>query len=142
MTLVELGLVGVWRGSAEVVVDWAAPGRLTVELVVRPDGIVTGRIGDAQLRMARLVRNRGPLGRALGLKTDYLVRGALVGTIVPGVTRASLSIPLTLAEGCLRGSLTTAGLKFGPRRWTQFVAARLVLRRAQAGNRRPRARVA
>jgi hypothetical protein len=129
---VDVTLIGRWRGEAQIVVAWAAQRTLPVELLVAPDGGVAGRVGAATLVRGRVRANRGALGRALGIKTDFLVRAELDGEILAGIRRRSVSIPFNLVQGTLRGSVTTDGLEIGPTRWLQFAAARLVLRRVKA----------
>ena len=130
--LVDATLMGRWRGEARIVVAWAGRERLPVELTIGPDGAVTGHVGDAALVRGRVRANRGALGRALGLKTDFLIRADLDGEILrgSGIRRHSVAIPFNRVEGTLRGSVTTSGLEIGPTRWLQFAAARLLLRRA------------
>ena len=56
-------LVGRWEGNARIVVQWVKRPRMEIDLTVRADGAVHGKMGDATLT-GHLKRNRGPLGRA------------------------------------------------------------------------------
>lgn len=129
---VDVTLIGRWRGEAHIVVAWVPQRTLPVELLIAPDGSVEGHVGAATLVRGRVRANRGALGRALGVKTDFLIRADLDGEILrgSGIRRRSVAIPLNRVEGTLRGSVTTSGLEIGPTQWLQFAAAHLLLRRA------------
>lgn len=122
---------GVWCGSARIVVNWTREKRLGVQLAIAPSGDVTGRIGDAQLLAARLKTNRGPVGKMLNIKTDYIVVGKLRGPIIAaeGITRASVKVPLNWTGSELRGGVGTDGSAFGGKERMVLTAQRLVLRR-------------
>ena len=124
--------VGRWEGQAEIIVAWCRQKQLRVSVEVRPDGRVTGRVGEATLSGARLSRNRGWLGRQLGLATDWRVHGELVGPVVAaeGIVRESVSIPLDFRNGVWQGGVHTSGSKFGGAAAGRLSAAGLILRRA------------
>ncbi len=128
-TLDSLG--GVWCGSARIVVNWTVEKKLGVRLAIAPSGDVTGQIGDAQLVAGRLKANRGPVGRMLNIKTDYIVVGKLQGPIIAAekITRSSVNIPLNWTGSELRGGVGTDGSAFGGKERMVFTAQGLVLRR-------------
>lgn len=128
----ESRLVGRWQGQAEIIVSWCRQKQLRVSLEVRPDGRVTGQVGEAALSGARLSRNRGWLGRQLGLATDWRVSGELVGPVVAaeGIVRESVSIPLDFQDGVWVGGVHTSGSKPGRAADGRLSAAGLILRRA------------
>lgn len=123
--------VGRWEGQAEIIVAWCRQKQLRVSVEVWPDGRVTGRVGEATLSGARLSRNRGWLGRQLGLATDWRIHGGLVGPVVAaeGIVRKSLSIPLDFRNGTWQGGVHTSGSKFGGVADGRLSAAGLILRR-------------
>lgn len=124
-------LVGRWQGQAEIIVTWCRQKQLRVSLEVQPDGRVTGRVGEAALSGARLTRNRGWLGRRLGLATDWILRGELVGPVVlaEGIVRESVSMPFDFQQGVWVGGLHTQGTPFGGVAQGRLSAAKLFLRR-------------
>lgn len=124
-------LVGHWQGQAEIIVAWCRQKQLRVDIEVRPDGRATGRVGEAVLNGARLTRNRGVLGRRLGLATDWILRGELAGPLVAaeGIVRNRVSIPLDFREDRWVGGLHTSGSKFGGASDGRLSAAGLILRR-------------
>lgn len=127
-------LVGTWSGSTRVVVDWVEREELELELAIAGDGAVTGTVGDARLVRGRCERNRGDLGRGLGIKTDWIVRGGLEGELIAdeGIRRKGVSIPLNLGEGRLEGGLHSSGSKLSGDPAKAIVsAAELVLERGQ-----------
>lgn len=123
--------VGRWEGQAEIIVAWCRQKQLRVSVEVRPDGRVTGRVGEARLRGARLIRNRGWLGRRLGLATDWRLLGELEGPVVAaeGIVRESVSMPLDFKHGVWVGGVHTSGSLFGGAANGRFSAAGLSLRR-------------
>ena len=122
-------IVGPWEGSTTIIVDWCEQPELDIAVVIRPDGTVTGSVGDAGLRNGKLVRT-GWLGRALGNRNEWIIRGALEGPIVAeeGIVRESVSIPFRLRNGELHGGVHTSGWKFGGRERGILSAANMVLR--------------
>ena len=124
-------MAGDWRGSAHIIVKWVQQTNMPVALAIKTDGTVTGRIGDATLREGHFKRNRGTLGRALHLKTDYIITGKLEGPMLAKekITRTAVSIPLNHTNGTLVGGLHSSGAKLG-RHPHGVLSARVVLGRA------------
>lgn len=114
-SVVGPGMAGDWRGNAQVIVSWCKQTNLPVALVIKEDGSVTGKVGDAVLHKGQLKRNRGAIGRRLNIKTDYLIAGDLAGPIVSaeGITRSGVMMPLNWSEKGYVGGLHTTGAKFG-----------------------------
>ena len=124
-------MTGVWCGSARIVVDWARQKNLGVWLEIPPSGVITGQVGDARLVGGRLEANRGPVGRMLNIKTDYMIAGRLEGPIIAaeGITRQSVKIPVNWTGSEFRGSVHSDGWKFGGKAHVVLTASQLVLRR-------------
>ena len=103
-------LVGAWDGIVELRVDGSAR-RVPVRLVVRPDGRVTGEIGDARLVEATVRGGRGWLARALHLGPDLSVVGRLEGAIAPGEATPAgrVRLPLERVGAELCGALQARG---------------------------------
>jgi len=90
LTLTPSSLQGVWRGEAIIGLTWADKDqRLPLEFQIDSDGRVSGKVGGATLKNGLLAANRGSLGRALDIKTDYIVRGELEGIVVANEPRSS-----------------------------------------------------
>ena len=85
-------LAGPWHGKSrftgisyeEATQKKIAPQEIETALHVSADGRVTGRIGGAELTNCIVALNRGWFGRRLHLWTDFIIRGQIVGAIVPG----------------------------------------------------------
>ena len=124
---------GHWEGNARIIVNWCKQRDLPVAVDIHPDGSVTGKVGDATLAHAQFATNRGSLGRALNLYSDYIIRGDLDGAIVAaeGISRPGVFIPLDLAEGALAGGIHTSGSKVGGREEMILSASNLKLVRKQ-----------
>ncbi len=108
-------MAGSWAGEAHIVVSWSTEKTLRVRLTIAPDGRLTGTVGDATLRDGRLEPNRSAIGRALHVKTDWIVRGALDGDVVKaeGIRRDTVVIPLNWIDGHFEGGVNTSGSHFG-----------------------------
>ncbi|HYT67237.1 MAG TPA: hypothetical protein VEL51_12505 [Vicinamibacterales bacterium] len=113
--LTASGMPGAWAGDARIAVNWTTQRELPVRLTIEPDGRVSGTIGDAVLRNGHLGPNRTAIGRALHVKTDWIIRGDLEGAVIKaeGVQRASVSVPLNWFEDHFEGAVHTSGGKFG-----------------------------
>lgn len=128
--LPERIMLGTWKGSADIIVDWCQQEKLDLLLTVQPNGVVTGKIGDAILKGGKIKRNRGWLGRRLKIKTDYIITGSLEGPIVASenVVRSKVKIPLHFSGTEFTGGLGTDGSKLGGARSGKLSAASLRLR--------------
>ena len=124
-------MTGVWCGSARIVVDWTVQKNLGLRLTIDALGNVTGQVGEAQLASGRVKANRGPVGKMLNIKTDYIIVGGLRGPIIAaeGVARSEVKIPVNWTGSEFRGSVHTDGTSFGGKDRMVLSASRLVLRR-------------
>jgi hypothetical protein len=125
---------GSWKGTAEIAVTWTAQRHLRVALVIDRDGSVTGAIGDATLRSGRFASNRTVVGRALRVKTDWIIRGDLEGDVIKaeGIHRDRVSLPLTWTDDGFEGSVQTSGGHIGGKDSMALTAHRLRLAREGA----------
>jgi hypothetical protein len=107
--------VGYWEGNARIIMTWCHQTNLLVKLDIKPDGSVTGSVGDARLTEGRFLNNRGWLGRKLNIETDYIIKGHLDGPIVAAeaITRARVLMPLNFDGGLIKGGVATSGTWFG-----------------------------
>jgi hypothetical protein len=124
-------MTGVWCGSARIVVDWTVQKNLGLRLTIDASGNVTGQVGDAQLASGRVRTNRGPVGRMLHIRTDYIIVGRLRGPIIAAeaVARSEVKIPVNWTGSEFHGSVHTDGSSFGGKDHMVLSASRLVLRR-------------
>jgi len=127
--LVTKEMAGHWSGHGDIVVSWTRQKQIDVQLTISPDGSVQGTIGDAALIGGHLTRNRGWLGRALDIKTDYIITGRLQNCLIDGegVCRDSVKIPLDWSKGHFTGGLQTNGTIAGGKSRMVFTVARLSL---------------
>ena len=121
-------MIGDWHGRGDIVVSWTNQRELPVRLTIAPNGAVRGTIGDARFD-GRLVRNRGSLGRALHIKTDYLITGRLEGCLVASeiVCRDWAKLPLDWSGSRFIGGLHTNGTIAGGKDRMMLSVARLSL---------------
>lgn len=125
-------MIGTWTGNARIVVNWTTQKVLPVRVTIAPDGQVTGTVGDATLRDARLQRNRGVLGRALHVKTDWIISGKLDGPIIgpESIRRESVKLPLNWLDDHFEGGVNTSGSEAGGAKSMWLAAHDLRLDRA------------
>lgn len=124
-------MVGRWKGEAEIAVDWTKARTLLVDIRILSDDRVTGTVGDATLVDGRLMRNRGPIARALRWSRDYIIAGALEGPVIAaeGIKRDAVKMPLNFVDGRFEGGVNTSGTAFGGAKAMVLAAEKLVLHR-------------
>lgn len=122
---------GSWSGRARMSVPFSSRTELAVQLVISPDGAVTGTVGDATLVGARLGPGRGAMGRALRMGREYVIEGALSGSLVRSevMQRARVVISLDWKDGTFVGELQTSGTHDGAPESQVISATGLVLHR-------------
>jgi len=108
-------LVGRWQGTDRYFglsygEGSAAHGHaqyVEANLAISADGTVEGRIGGAELSGCRIEANRGWLGRMLHIKTDFIIRGKMVGCVSDNseIGIHTISVPLDLDADQLDGSV-------------------------------------
>lgn len=108
-------LAGQWHGKSpfkgisyeEAVQKKAAAQDVETVLGIATDGKVTGRIGGAELSDCFVEANRGWFGRLLHIKTDFIIRGKIIGAVVPGSESGphSISAPFNLDDTRITGSI-------------------------------------
>jgi hypothetical protein len=126
-------MTGAWTGDARIVVNWTKERTLHVNVTIAPDGTVAGTIGDAALRDGRLEINRTAIGRALHVKTDWIIRGTLDGAVIKsdGIRRDGVMVPVNFTGGRFEGGVNTTGSHFGGRESMWLAAQGLVLERVK-----------
>jgi hypothetical protein len=126
-------MAGAWAGEARIVVNWTKERTLRVAVTIAPDGSVTGTIGDATLRDGRLETNRTAIGRALHIKTDWIIKGSLDGDVIKaeGIRRDGVMVPLDFVGGRFEGGVNTSGSHFGGKDSMWLAAQGLVLDRVK-----------
>ena len=93
-------LVGAWETEAETRV-----GKLRVSFNLNEDGTVEGTVGNATMQNAYFKRNRGWLGRILGLATEHIIVGGLNGSVTSEVQCARFWIVGDFDEKGIRGDI-------------------------------------
>ena len=122
--LPDARLAGTWSGRARVLVAWCETPEIPVTLIFAPDGGVSGRVGGAILRDARVRSNRGAIARSLGLFCDWVVTADLQGALVEdeGIRRDGVQLALDWQDGRLSCAVHSSGSTFGGHDDMAFVA--------------------
>ncbi|HEX5625199.1 MAG TPA: hypothetical protein VFX48_04205 [Saprospiraceae bacterium] len=120
-------LYGSWTGRHIITVRYeprmfhyvfsASPDSLDLVLDIQASKQVTGRLGKASFETCSVHINRGWIGKSLGLGTDYVIKGKLVGSTFPGdsILEKEIKMPFNLEDGKLKGSLfMTTGIDLFP----------------------------
>jgi hypothetical protein len=108
-------LVGKWESKQKVTVRTKesgqyiflnAPDSVLLQFTIDDKGNVSGHLGDAVLENCKVGRNRGNLGRALNLATDYVIKGNLKGAIFPSdpYLNKEISAPFDIKNNKMEGS--------------------------------------
>ena len=112
--IVPESIVGEWESRSEIMHASFKKGdgsthfpedSFTVKIIIDSNGNVTGSIGKAQFSDCKCSSNRGWFGRLLNIKTDYIIKGSLVGKIVPedDQEHRDFTIPFNLVDNRLIG---------------------------------------
>jgi hypothetical protein len=107
-------LPGLYTGKEHVIIRYENGGQFIfrdeyaqVSLLIDSVGHVTGMVGEATFEQCNVLQNRGWIGRQIGIKTDFLIKGSLQGYTFPKDTlfNKNISIPFNIVNGELKGSL-------------------------------------
>lgn len=114
---------GEWRGTARMWMPDQTQLPLPLHLAIGADGTVRGSMGQARVT-ARFEWNRSWLGRALNLRSDYIIVGQVSGFAGGPAAgqQEKLSIPLRSEATYLRGAVFI-GTR-GPSQITLFLVRR------------------
>lgn len=104
---------GHWTGEGEIIVSWCEQPTLAYDLTIAPDGTVTGRVGDAEIRNGEFSK-RSFIMRWLG-NGEYIIRADLEGDLVAAerIGRKSMNLFLFPKEEFIEASMNTSGPKTG-----------------------------
>lgn len=109
-----LDLPGTYTGKERVLLRYDKDGQyiyrdniVMVSMIINSKGDVTGMVGEAALDGCKVTRNRGWLSRTLNIKTDFIVKGKLIGKTFEkdSILNKDISIPFNINNGELKGSL-------------------------------------
>ena len=130
-------LAGRWEGRAKAVNAWGPPAEITLVISVNGDGATTGSVGAAPLLDARIAPNRSRLGKALGIRSDIIVRGSLRDPITPTLGLACPVVTFTADfEGqTLKGVLAGFDCRRGGKPEGTLQTAPLTLRKGATARR-------
>ncbi|MFA5239341.1 MAG: M56 family metallopeptidase [Phycisphaerae bacterium] len=108
---------GHWKGRAMIIVNWCKQRWLSIDIEIKPDGTVAGQVGDSMLKNAIFKPNRSWLGKKLNIKTDWMIRGDLIGPIVKNEDIKREYINLLFddldSDGKIKGGFHTSGWHIG-----------------------------
>jgi hypothetical protein len=112
-TNIKEAFFGSWRGEGEIIVAWCEQKQLSFELQIDANGIVSGKVGNAQIRSGRLRRNNF-LFRWLG-NAEFIIDAKLSNHIIEkeNIQRESIRIFLDYRKPFFTGGFHTSGSKFG-----------------------------
>jgi hypothetical protein len=116
-------LTGRWHGKSEIFSSFkkgAYPSHfpedsIEIDIHIRPDGTVEGRVGGAAFVDCRVQKNRSWFGKWIGIRSDYIItRGFLTGRInaADPEDKRSFTIPFNLVGEGIKGGFMVK------KRWT------------------------
>ena len=96
-------VAGHWKGQGHIVANWTTQHELVVDLLVTPEGAVSGTVGDAQVVSSRV-------------ESAFVVKVSLQGPILrgDGVVRKEFQLHLTPSAAGLTGFGASDGNKSWP----------------------------
>jgi len=109
-----LDLPGTYTGKERVLLRYDKDGQyiyrdeiVMVSLIIDSKGEVTGMVGEAAFEGCNTKSNRGWLSHTLNIKTDFIIKGKLIGKTFEkdSIQNKNISIPFNIKNGELRGSL-------------------------------------
>lgn len=127
-------LTGEWQGTCRSVVSWYNQD-IHINLMIKADAKVAGRVGDAVLRQAHLKQKQGIFARFLNKKNNnFRIDAELEGAIVEkeNIVRKKIIILLKLEDNTLLGGFTTSGTTFGGKSSMKMTAYKMKLERVDA----------
>ncbi len=108
-------LAGQWQGKGrftgisyeEATQKKVVPQDVETVLHISADGQVTGQVGGAELSDCVVESNRGWFGRLINIKTDFIIRGRIIGAVAAGSESGTNTInaPFNLPDGRIKGTL-------------------------------------
>jgi len=110
-------LTGQWAGQAEIT-ELVRNGESTspktscnIDILINPDGTVTGKIGNADLLNGKIRKNRTWFDKLFRLKSDYVINGNIKNGIVDAdkVTERVIRFPFDLVDGQYEGRIYQPG---------------------------------
>jgi len=107
-------LQGIYTGNQRVIIRYDRGGQyiyrvesVLVSIIIDSTGLISGMVGDAVFDDCNIIQNRGWIEQQLGIKTDFLISGKLVGNTFDKDTlvNKNINIPFNIENGELKGSL-------------------------------------
>ncbi len=112
-TIIKEEFVGTWKGEGNIIVAWCEQKHLSFELEIDANSIVSGKIGDAQIRNGTFRLNNF-LYRWLGNK-EFIIDAKLSNYLIEKekIRRESIRIFFDYKKNIFTGGFHTSGSKFG-----------------------------
>ncbi len=112
-TIIKEEFIGTWKGEGKIIVAWCEQKHLSFELKIDTNGIVSGKIGDAQILNGKFRLNNF-LYRCLGNK-EFIIDAKLSNYLIEKekIQRESIQIFFDYKKPFFTGGFHTSGSKFG-----------------------------
>jgi hypothetical protein len=106
-------MIWQWEGTGKIIVTWCEQDSLPVDIWIDENGIVTGKVGDAEIT-AGILRLNGVILRMLG-NSRYIIDLELSGPLVEEeqITRSGGKLLLDFENDAFSGGFHSSGSKFG-----------------------------
>ena len=119
---------GHWKGKGKSIVSWCKQKVIPFDIVIKKDGKVSGKIGDAKIKGGKIYSNfLGVLNR------DYVIEVELEGYLVKKekIKRNKMKIMVDVKGDCIIGGFRTSGLKIGDKYSMSMTCTDLVLKKVK-----------
>lgn len=110
--------VGHWKGHAKIIVSWCKQKQLPIDIEIHSNGNVSGFVGDANLKDAKITEKSWVYTKVFKHETPYRIKGDLQGEIIKSesIQRDSVAISIRVEDGRIDGGLVTSGTKTGSKK--------------------------
>jgi beta-lactamase regulating signal transducer with metallopeptidase domain len=133
-SVVPQKFVGRWSGRSKIIVNWTRQRWLPIDIEIKPDGTVTGQVGDSELRDG-VFRLRDWFTRLFN-PDSKMIRGNLSGAIIKneGIEREYINLLVhnDLSDGKIIGGFHTSGWHIGGKKTMVMSGTEMVLEKVSA----------
>ena len=123
--------IGHWKGQAKIIVNWTKQKHLPIDIEIKPDGTVTGQVGDSQFKNA-VFKLRDWLTRKFNPESNWMIKGDLIDPIIKNENIKREYINLLFddklnGDGNITGGFHTSGRHIGDKKTMVMSGTAMVL---------------
>jgi len=127
-------IVGTWVGETKPIVLWVNAESIPVSLIINPNGVITGMLGDATIVNGIVKNRRNSISGKLFGHRGFSIIVKLQGNIIDSeqICRHSANIFfIDYKDGEWHGSFHSSGTNVGGKKSMVLTSSDMVLRKAE-----------